>query len=160
MDDPLRVYLHDHLAGSGFAIELLETLEKRYPEHETGALASALLKEVREDRDTLERIIDQVGKSHIDWKEATAWLGEKASRAKLQHHDPQGLGAFEALETVALGISGKLALWRVLPQIAQLDSRVAGHDFVALATRAQNQFAKIEDYRLRLARSTFTRAPS
>jgi hypothetical protein len=24
MDDPLAVYLHDHLAGSSFAVELLE----------------------------------------------------------------------------------------------------------------------------------------
>src|SRR5437868_4242230 len=100
MEDALRVYLHDHLAGSGFAIELLETLQEKYPGHETGILAAAILQDVREDRRMLERIIDQVGRSHVDLKDATVWLAEKASRLKLRHDDPVGIGAFEALEAL------------------------------------------------------------
>jgi hypothetical protein len=30
MHDPLATYLHDHLAGSHFAIELLDSIEKQY----------------------------------------------------------------------------------------------------------------------------------
>jgi hypothetical protein len=61
MENPLSIYLHDHLAGSGFAIELLETMAKEFAGHETGKMATAILGEVREDRRTLETIIDRVG---------------------------------------------------------------------------------------------------
>jgi hypothetical protein len=30
MSDPLATYLHDHLAGSNFAIELLDSLRDQY----------------------------------------------------------------------------------------------------------------------------------
>jgi hypothetical protein len=30
MDDPLAVYVHDHLAGSNFAVELLEKLASEF----------------------------------------------------------------------------------------------------------------------------------
>jgi hypothetical protein len=151
MEDSLRIYLHDHLAGANFAIELLETLEKRYPSHQTGAFASVILQEVREDKGTLERIIDKVGKSHPDLKDATAWLAEKASRAKLKHDDPTGLGAFESMEALGLGIMGKLGLWRALAEVSSDDNRLAGHDYAALASRALDQFTRVDNYRLQLA---------
>jgi hypothetical protein len=160
MNDPLKVYLHDHLAGSGFAIELLETLEERYPGHETGVFAGRIRQEVQEDRATLEHLIEDVGKSALDLKDASAWLAEKASRAKLQHDDPKGIGAFEALEMLSLGIMGKLALWQVMPRIAEVDTRVAGRDYEALSVRAREQFTRVEDFRLRLAQDTFRAVPA
>jgi len=152
MSDPLRTYLHDHLAGSGFAVELLEKLAGSYPEHETGTLAGEVLEEVQADRRTLEAIIERVGKSPLDLKDASMWVAEKASRAKLHHNDPTGLGAFEAMEAISLGIMGKLALWHVLVRVAEQDQRVAGFDFGGLAVRAKAQFDRVEDYRVRLGR--------
>ena len=70
MEDPIRVYLHDHLAGSGFAIELLQKLAKEYPQHQTGIISQEILSEVRKDRETLEGIIERIGKSHTDLKDA------------------------------------------------------------------------------------------
>jgi len=155
MEDPLRTYLHDHLAGSGFAVELLKTLQQSYPDHETGAFAGEILNEVREDRETLEHIIQEVGKSHLDLKDATTWLAEKASRVKLRHDNPVGMGAFEALETLGLGILGKRGLWRALAEISQIDPRLDSYDFDALIASSEAQYAKVESYRLRLARSAF-----
>jgi hypothetical protein len=152
MNDPLRTYLHDHLAGSGFAVELLETLANSYPGHETGTLASEVLQEVRADRRTLETIIERVGKSSPDLKDASMWVAEKASRAKLHHNDPTGFGAFEAMEAISLGIMGKLALWHVLVRVGEVDKRVAGFDYGGLAVRAKAQFDRVEDYRVRLGR--------
>jgi hypothetical protein len=43
-----------------------------------------------------------------------------------------GLATFEALEFFALGIHGKLALWRALQITAPFDSRLAGMDFEQL----------------------------
>ena len=156
MEDPLRVYLHDHLAGSGFAIELLETLANEFSGHETGILATTILGEVRDDRRTLETIIDRIGRSHLDLKDAAAWFGEKVSRIKLRHDDPAGFGAFEALEALGLGIIGKLALWRALSRVAANDVRLSGYDFEGLAGRAKAQFEKVEEYRLLLASIALT----
>ena len=155
MDDSLCIYLHDHLAGAGFAIELLEKLKESYPDHRTGAFAAELLIEVREDSHVLETVIERVGKSSLDMKDALAWFGEKASRMKLRHNNPIGLGAFEAVEALSLGILGKVALWQVMPRIAQDDPRVRGYDFATLASKARAQFNKVEEYRLALALFVF-----
>jgi hypothetical protein len=39
MDDPLAVYLHDHLAGSSFAVELLEKLASEFAGTPSGDIA-------------------------------------------------------------------------------------------------------------------------
>ena len=151
MENPLTIYLHDHLAGAGFAIQLLETLAKEFAGHDTGQMATAILAEVRADRRTLETIVDRVGSSHADLKDAAAWFTEKVSRIKLRHDDPAGIGAFEAFEALALGIMGKFCLWSALSKIAPNDARLGGYDFEALARSAQAQFVKVDEYRLSLA---------
>jgi hypothetical protein len=151
MEDPLSVYLHDHLAGARFAIELLETIAKDFHNHETGIIAAQVLAEVREDMHTLEAIVERVGTSHVGVKDAAAWFSEKVSRLKLGRDDPAGIGAFEAFEALSIGIMGKRALWRALSTIALSDTRLSGYDFEALARRAQDQFEKVDAYRLRLA---------
>jgi hypothetical protein len=155
MDDRLSIYLHDHLAGANFAVELLKNLEQHHCDDETGALVREILAEVVNDRQVLEDIIKTVGKSSFDAKDAMAWLGEKVSRIKLGHGDRDALPTFEALETLSLGIQGKVALWRVLQVVAETDERLAGWDFTALSSKAQDQFNRVEKYKLSVARVTF-----
>ena len=57
-------------------------------------------------------------------KEWGAWLAEKVSRLKLKHGEADGLGTFEALEFLVVGIHGKWALWRALSVVAGCDSRL------------------------------------
>jgi hypothetical protein len=155
MSDSLSTYLHDHLAGSNFAIELLEGLRDHYHYEELGVFAAALLVDVLQDKEVLQGISDRVGSSHLDLKQAAAWLSEKASKVKLGHDDKERLGTFEALETLELGISGKLALWQILPVIATIDSRVPALDFSRLAARAQEQIIRVEQHRKQVALSAF-----
>jgi len=63
MDDPLAVYLHDHLAGSSFAVELLEKLVSEYGGTPSGNIARELLEQVHIDRGTLQELIAKVGKA-------------------------------------------------------------------------------------------------
>src|SRR4051812_43189771 len=126
MSDPLATYLHDHLAGSKFAIDLIESLRAQYRGEPLGRFAAELLIEVEQDRDQLKKIADSVGEGAFDLKEAGAWIAEKISRLKLRHDTCEGLGTFEALETLALGIWGKLSLWNTLRVISEFDSRLAG----------------------------------
>jgi hypothetical protein len=60
---------------------------------------------------------------------------------------------FEALEFLALGNHGKLALWRALAEIGPADPRLTDMDFDQLAARAETQHAKVEERRLEAART-------
>jgi hypothetical protein len=160
MSDPLATYLHDHLAGSHFAIQLIDALRERQANKDLSEFANILKADITQDQDTLQGIVDAVGKIRVDVKEAAGWLSEKASRLKLQQDESgTGLGTFEALETLSLGIRGKQALWRVLPVVRGLDKRIPELDYEMLARRAEEQFSRVEDRRLELARTAFVQQP-
>lgn len=155
MTDSLTTYLHDHLAGSNFAVDVLEFLRDQHSGNSPGASVSALLAEVLEDRKELQGIIDRAGHSYPVLKEVAAWFGEKLSRLKLSRGD---FGTFEALETLALGILGKRALWRALASIADMHSELRAVNFDRLIARAESQHAQAEELRLQSARAAFENA--
>jgi hypothetical protein len=155
VNNPLATYMHDHLAGAAYALDLLEALEDHYKTEPLGQLAAKLYRDISSDRDTLQDVARRFGPGSNKLKEGAAWLSEKVSRIKVQHSDPSGLGTFEALEFLELGIHGKLALWRALAQIANREKRLEGIDFANLMSRAQNQEALVEKFRLAAAESTF-----
>jgi hypothetical protein len=157
MDDPLAVYLHDHLAGSSFAVELLEKLASEFRATSSGEVARELLEQVQIDRKTLEQLIAKVGKATPSLYDALGWIAERMSRIKLRHDDPTGIGAFEAFETISLGILGKTALWEALQILQNVDTRVAGLDYPALIARAEQQFQKANQHRLKLIARALTR---
>jgi hypothetical protein len=156
MSDALRTYLHDHLAGSHFATKLLNALREQYKEDALGKFADIMLGEVAQDQKILEDIIHQVGTARLDLSETVGWLAERASQFKLHRDDSgAGLGTFEALEVLTLGIRGKLALWRALPAIRRLDTRIPAYDFGQLALRAEDQFTRTEEQRLNVVSLVF-----
>jgi hypothetical protein len=63
------------------------------------------------------------------------------------------------VETLGLGVLGKLALWHALKDIASFEDRLAGVDFQALALRAKAQHARIEEQRLLLAHRALRTSP-
>jgi len=152
MTDSLPTYLHDHLAGSKFAIDVLEFLRDQHTGEPLAEFAAALLAELEEERRVVHGILGRAGNGSPVLKEAAAWVGEKVSQFKLRRG---AFGTFEALEALALGILGKLAMWRVLAIIAQADARVRGIDFEQLGARAQAQHAQVEEFRLQAARAAF-----
>jgi hypothetical protein len=160
MDDPLANYLHDHLAGSSFAVELLEKLASEFAGTPSGRVAAELLEQVQTDVKTLERVIAKVGKTAPDLYNALGWMAERISRIKLKHDDPEGIGTFEAFETVALGILGKRGLWEALQVYQKTDTRVAGLDYAGLIDRADEQFQKANRHRLNLIHAALSRQES
>jgi len=150
MDVPLAIYLHDHLAGSTFAVELLEKLASEFASTPTGEVARELLEQVQMDRGILEELIAKVGKANPGLYDALGWIAERVSRMKLNHDDASGIGTFEAFESISLGILGKRALWEALQVRESGDNRVAGFDYPALIARADQQFQKANRYRLDL----------
>lgn len=151
MTDPLLTYLQDHLAGAGFALNLLDGLRTQHAGDELGGFAASLGLEIEEDRRMLQSIAERAGGGPSVIKDAAGWITEKASRLKLRHQAGERLGTFEALETLALGILGKRSLWDALAVRAVADPRLAGIDFAGLAARAIDQHARVEAQRLALA---------
>jgi hypothetical protein len=155
MDDPLATYLNDHLAGARFAIALLERLRDAYPDASHRQFATTLLGEIEADRLVLQNLADQVGGDTNAFKEATAWLAEKASRVKLRLGSGDELALYEALETLSLGILGKLKLWQALATVADGQPWLKRLDLNELAERAKSQHEGVETRRLAAARSLF-----
>jgi hypothetical protein len=152
MADPLSTYLHDHLAGAEFAISLLEDMRDENAGEPLGRFAAELLGEIEADRKVLQGLAERVGSSAAPLKDAAAWVGEKASRLKLSRASGAA-GSFLELETLALGILGKLKLWKALESAA--DPRLAGAEFSHLAARAEAQHDPVEERRLQEARTVF-----
>ena len=154
-NDALPTYLQDHLAGALHAIELLKSMRDHFVGEPLGTFASQILAEVEADRDVLARLTESVGGTAGGVKDWAAWLTEKVSRLKLKHGSADGLGTFEALEFLVLGIHGKRALWRVLAVVASFDLRLQGIDFGELIARAESQHERVEEQRLACAQSVF-----
>jgi len=151
MSDALGVYLHDHLAGAAYAIDLLEFMSVKLKDVELRAFATELVAEIKEDRETLRQIAERAGASGTSIKELASWLGEKLSRMKLGHDRGDGLATFEALEFLTVGIHGKWVLWCALAAAAPYDPRLDGVDFAKLADRAQKQHDRVDERRLEAA---------
>jgi hypothetical protein len=155
MSDPLSTYLNDHLAGAAHAIDLVEFMRDRYEGEEIGQFAAWLLADIESDREVLRELAERSGVGVSEVKELAGWLGEKVSRLKLRHDANDGLGLFEALEFLEVGIHGKLELWRALAVVAPTNPRLSGIDFEHLANRAEKQRAEVERKRLQVAQFVF-----
>jgi hypothetical protein len=149
----LAAYLNDHLAGSVVAIELLDHLIKE----QTGQRLEKFLLNVRDDvsadQQVLRDLIHKLDLKESAMRKAGAWFVEKLGQAKI---DVAGdLGLLQALEGLALGITGKKLLWRALQTVEASYPQLQGLDLAALEQRAQEQFERVEKERLHLARETF-----
>jgi hypothetical protein len=146
-------YLNDHLAGSVAALELLDNLLEHNPAAGRDTLVE-VRSEVEQDQQVLRDILDRVGGQESTARKVAAWLSEKLGQAKLSFDD-SGTGdlrALQALEALGLGIQGKLSLWRALAAVAGRIPALGGLDFPDLQRRAERQFARVEELRLRAAR--------
>ena len=150
----LTTYLNDHLAGSVAAIELLDHLRKISKGTEREPLFSALRSEIEEDQKVLKELLRNLGEPQSRVRQAAAWLSEKVGEAKLKLDDPGSgeLRLLEALEALELGIMGKLALWRALGVAAERVPQIGRLDLAGLKRRAQDQQARVETERLKVAR--------
>jgi hypothetical protein len=152
MRDPLSTYLHDHLGGAKAAIDLLEAMRDGHKDQPLKDFAAYLLVEVQADSDTLQRLAEKVGSGSNALKEFSGWFAEKATRLKLGQGSGGDFGTFEALEFLALGVRGKMAMWQALEVAAVGDTRLSGYDFKQLAARAETQYEQVEQKRMQAAK--------
>ena len=157
MASALHIYLQDHLAGATFGLELVQRCRRNNEGTEFAEPLAELTAEIAEDRRALQRIMHDVGADGSRTKVAAGWTLEKIRRLK-----PNG-GFFEytslarvvELESLAIGIAGKRAMWQALEDVASGEDRLVPHDFSKLAERADDQLLRVEALRLDAARTAF-----
>ena len=129
-ESTLSIYLNDHLSGATAGIELARRVAP-------GELAD----EIDEDRGVLLEVMQRLSVGRDRARIALGWGAEKALRLKPG-------GRFVDLETLSLGVEGKLALWAALHHAYGDDPRLRGVDLDALSARARSQRRRIEQLRL------------
>lgn len=142
----LAIYLNDHLAGATVGVELCRRLlDGNRDEEAFGEALADLCAEIEADRETLRRLLDELGIRRDPVKPALAWAGEKLGRLKLngQLTGYSPLSRLLELEGLTIGISGKQRLWESLER--SLGEEVPGFDFRALAARAGRQRERAEE---------------
>lgn len=149
-DNAIDVYLNDHLAGATLGSDLAEQIQARNHGTALGQLMELLAPQIEQDRQTLIELMQRLDSSKNSIKQATAWIAEKASRAKfsgMTSGEP-GLGTFMALETLALGVRGKGCMWKALKEVADQHPPIASMNLDELIDRARTQEDALERERL------------
>lgn len=153
----LRAYLTDHLAGSVMGVGIAEKLEEQNPSNE---FFKGLVKSIKEDKDTLERIMDKVGAQENPVKSAGAKVAQSIGTG-LSGASGAGnagdMGSVRECEGLMMGITGKLSLWTTLNEIAEADERLSAFKYDGLIQGAKDQLAGLEAERLKMSRKAFLR---
>jgi hypothetical protein len=157
MAERLSIYLNDHLAGSTVGIELARRACASNQGTPLGEYLERLASEITSDRQTLERLMAELGIRPNRLKAIGAWGAEKLGRLKLngQLTGYSPLSRFLELESLYLGITGKRELWRALH--SALGNDLMGFDFDELGRRAERQAAEVEEHRLEAAQLALSR---
>jgi hypothetical protein len=150
----LGIYLNDHLAGSTTGIELVKRACSANQGSELGRFLAELVMQIDSDRKTLQRIMDDLGIRPDHAKVAGAWMLEKAGRLKpngqLRGYSP--LSRLVELEGLALGVTGKLAVWKALRLLADGEPALDAAELDRLVDSAKEQQRQLEEHRLAAAR--------
>jgi hypothetical protein len=156
---PLDVYLNDHLGGATLGSDLAAEIRDRSEGTPFGAVMSRIAADIEEDRESLITLMERLGTPKNPVKQATAWVAEKASRLKFAGVTSGGpeFGLFTALETLTLGVAGKLALWTALAEVADEHAPLRHADLERLIARAQAQHEALEAERVAAARRLLAR---
>ncbi len=151
---PMDVYLNDHLGGATLGRDLARRIESASANAQLVELMHTIAPQIEEDRKTLIQLMARVGASTSLVKRASGWIAEKAGRFKFRGLESDGTeaGALLAVESLALGVRGKLGLWRALEQATDRYPGLAQFELTKLAERAETQLELLERERLAIAR--------
>ena len=147
MGSHLAIYLRDHHAGATAGVELARRAAGSNEGTAYGEELERIAVEIAEDKRTLERVMEELGVSVDPIKDRAAWVAEKVGRLKpngsLIGYSP--LSRVIEIEGLALGVTGKLALWESLRTV--VGTAIDGVDLDRLAERAADQRDRLEGLR-------------
>ena len=149
----LGIYLNDHLAGATMGRDLARQLESQGEGTPLGERMGSIAAAIEADREELEDLMERLGTTANPLKQSVTWLTEKVARLTFTGatSGDRELGTFLALETLSLGVEGKLALWQALAAIGEAEPALEGMNLQDLIRRAETQRVALERERLALA---------
>lgn len=154
----LGIYLNDHLAGATSGLELARRCRSANADSDLGRYLDGFIDEVMEDRRLLETVMEKLGVTANPAKVLAGWTLEKVGRLKwngrLMGYSP--LSRLEELEALALGVEGKLSLWRTLKRLRGRNPSLAEIDLAPAIARGERQRAALEKLRQAAAVEAFT----
>jgi hypothetical protein len=155
----LQLYLQGHHAGARAAVASVRSQASAERGSDLGELLAHLADEIEEDRRTLLAVMARLGLRPSALRDLGARIGGFAARWTVRLHFPgRPQARLIGIESLSLGIEGKLRLWcalrALLPDDPRLgpDPRLGAIDFDALIERAERQRVSLEPHRVEAAR--------
>src|SRR5687767_61849 len=124
----LEVYLTDHLAGATAGVNLAQMAADEHRSDEHGAFFGEIASEISADHETLEQLVAALGVEKSATKTAAAEIGSKMMAPKFVGGDDDELNAFITLETLYMGIEGKISMWKALKTVEDAYPTLAAYD--------------------------------
>jgi hypothetical protein len=150
----LAAYLRDHLTGADTGIQMVHHLRDAYRGGFEGALFESLHEEFCEERRVIEGILGELGYTSRSGKRLASRATGRALRM-VAGGAPGDLSLFRTLESLAIGVQGKLCLWRAAQTLVALPHPPGRRSFVELEADAVRQWETIERCRRSLVPQTF-----
>jgi hypothetical protein len=147
----LDTYLNDHMAGATAGTNLAKMAAEEHQTDEHGPFFSEIYAEIAADKDTLEQLIGALGVDESASKTALAEIGSKLMGPKFTAGEDDELNAFVTLETLSIGVEGKVCMWKALRTVADDYPAFEQFDVDALLARATAQREKLEAQRQKMA---------
>jgi hypothetical protein len=153
----LAIYLQDHLAAATFGVELARRAREENQGTGLGEFLDRLSTESERDRDELAALMDRLGVKPDPLKSAAGWAAEKLGRLKRNGHlvSYSPLSRVLELEWLIAAISGKLALWQALRDLAEHEPRLDPERLEQLIAVAQGQLATVREHHRAIAGAAF-----
>jgi len=147
----LDTYLNDHMAGATAGTNLAKMAAEEHQTDEHGPFFSEIYAAVSADKDTLAQLISALGVEESASKTALAEVGSKLMGPKFTAGEDDELNAFVTLETLSIGVEGKVCMWKALKTVAGDYPAFGEFDIDDLLARATSQREKIETQRQKIA---------
>lgn len=147
----LEVYLTDHLAGATAGVNLAQMAAQEHRADEHGAFFGEIASEIKADFGVLEQLVEDLRIQKSATKTAAAEIGSKMMAPKFVGGDDDELNAFITLETLSMGVEGKVCMWKALKTVASGHPELERLDLDDLIARGESQRERIESTRLEIA---------
>ncbi|MET9850231.1 hypothetical protein [Streptomyces ossamyceticus] len=153
----LSVYLNDHLAGATAGTDRARYLARSCRGTDLGPTLEVIAGEIAKDRRGLTDLMHRLHIPARRYKVYAGWAAEKLGRLKangrLVRRSP--LSTVIELEMLRVGITGKIACWEALRQLAESDERIDPDVLDDLLHRGHRQLNTLEELHREQTAATF-----
>jgi hypothetical protein len=147
----LDTYLNDHMAGATAGTNLAQMAAEEHQTDEHGPFFSEIYAEISADKDTLQELIEALSVGESASKTALAEVGSKLMAPKFTAGEDDQLNAFVTLETLSIGVEGKVCMWKALKTVESDYAAFEQFNIDEMLARATAQREKLEAQRQKMA---------